>query len=208
MGVVGVIDDLTDPPPPPALTAGDAVVLLGTTRAEVGGSEWATRHGLRTGAPPGVDLAAAAALHDLVRALVTDRAVQGVHDCADGGLGVAIAEMAIAGDVGAQLELERSGGVEWFSESASRVLLSVPGDRVDAVLARAADAGVPAARIGTAGGERLVAPGSFDVAVAQAAAAWRDAIPRARERTGSGMTLHPVQGLTGDRWDTEDVGDH
>jgi phosphoribosylformylglycinamidine synthase len=179
VGVVGVIDELTDPPPPPALFDGDAVVLLGTTGAEVGGSEWATRHGLRTGAPPSVDLAAAALLHDLVRALVTDRAVRGVHDCSDGGLAVAIAEMTIAGDVGAQLELARAGGVEWFSESASRVLLSVSPDRLDAVLARAAAAGVPAARIGTAGGDRLVAPGSFDVAVAVAAAAWRGAIPRA-----------------------------
>jgi phosphoribosylformylglycinamidine synthase subunit PurL len=178
VGVVGVIDELTDPPPPPALTDGDALVLLGTTRAEVGGSEWATRHGLRAGTPPGVDLAAAAALHDLVRALVTERTVGGVHDCADGGLAVAVAEMAIAGDVGARLDPEMPA-VEWFSESSSRVVLSVAGDRVGSVLQRAGAAGVPAARIGTAGGDRLTAPGAFDVTVGAAAAAWRDAIPRA-----------------------------
>jgi phosphoribosylformylglycinamidine synthase len=178
VGVVGVIDELRDPPPPAALTHGDAIVLLGATRPEVGGSEWATRHGLRTGAPPSVDLDAAVALHDVVRALVSERVVHGAHDCADGGLVVAVAEMAIAGDVGAQLTLD-APAVEWFSESTSRVVVSVVRDRVDTVLERAHRAGVPAAVIGAATGDRLTAPGAFDVALAAAAAAWREAIPRA-----------------------------
>ena len=62
VGVVGVIDALPDVPPSIALVAADTIVLLGETRAEVGGSEWATSHGLRGGTPPAVDLLAARAL--------------------------------------------------------------------------------------------------------------------------------------------------
>ncbi|HEX5585783.1 MAG TPA: phosphoribosylformylglycinamidine synthase subunit PurL [Acidimicrobiia bacterium] len=178
VGVVGVIDSLTDVPPPAALVPGHTIVLLGTTHAEVGGSEWATRHGLRAGTPPSVDLDAAIALHGLVTTLVGDRVVGGVHDCSDGGLAVAVAEMAIAGDTGAALTLE-ADALAWFSESTSRVVLSVATDRLSTVLDRAAAAGVPAEVIGTAGGVRFVAPGAFDVDIAEVAAAWREAIPRA-----------------------------
>ncbi len=177
VGVVGVIDDLRDPPPPAAITGGDAIVLLGATGPEVGGSEWATRHGMRGGTPPVADLDAAIALHALVRALVAERAVHGAHDCSDGGLAVAVAEMAIAGDTGARLELDASA-VEWFSESASRVVLSVAPDAADLLLGRAAVAGVPSMRLGSAEGDRLVAP-AFDVALGDAARAWREAIPGA-----------------------------
>jgi phosphoribosylformylglycinamidine synthase len=178
VGLLGVIDELGDVPPPPALGAGDEILLLGATRAEVGGSEWATRHGLRTGVPPAVDLAAACALHDLVRALVRERAVRGVHDCSDGGLAVAVAEMAIAGRTGAELTVDTTG-VHWFSESTSRVVLSVDRASVPALLGRADAVGVAATVIGTVGGDRLRAPGAFDVALDDATAAWRDAIPRA-----------------------------
>jgi phosphoribosylformylglycinamidine synthase subunit PurL len=178
VGLVGVIESLTDVPPPAALVPGHDIVLLGSTRPEVGGSEWATRHGLRGGVPPTVDLDVAIVLHGLVTALVRDRVVGGVHDCSDGGLAVALAEMAIAGDTGAHLTLE-AAAVSWFSESTSRVVVSVASDRLEAVLAQAASAGVPATVIGRADGDRLVAPGAFDVALASAGAAWRDAIPRA-----------------------------
>jgi phosphoribosylformylglycinamidine synthase len=177
VGVIGVIDALPDVPPPPALADGDAVVLLGETRSEVGGSEWATAHGLRGGVPPAVDLDTATDLHGLVCALVVERAVHGVHDCADGGLAVTVTEMAIAGDTGVSLTVEHTA-VEWFSESTSRVVLSVAPGAVDTVLARASAVGVPAAVIGTAGGDR-VRSGTFDVALADAADVWRGAIPRA-----------------------------
>ena len=66
-----------------------------------------------------------------------------------------------------------------FSESANRVVLAVDEARVDEILGRAAAAGVPAAAIGTAGGDRLVWAGAFDVALADAETAWRDALPAA-----------------------------
>jgi phosphoribosylformylglycinamidine synthase len=180
MGVLGVIDELGDSLTTARLAPGERIILLGETRNELGGSEWAAvSHGLDGGRPPAADVAGAAALHELVRALVADRAVTGVHDCADGGLAIALAEMAIAGDVGFRVALPDSvpATAASFGESASRVLLAVTPDRAVAVLDRARSGGVSAAELGSAGGDRLVADEAFDVALADATRAWRDAIP-------------------------------
>jgi phosphoribosylformylglycinamidine synthase subunit PurL len=190
VGVVGVIDGLTSVPPGPRVSDGDVLVLLGRTSAELGGSEWATRHGLRGGSPPAADLAAALALHDVVRTLVHDRVVRGVHDCSEGGLAVAVSEMAIEGNCGVTvaLDTELVPALAWFSESASRVVVSVAPDRAGAVLDAAAAADVPAVRLGVAGGDRIVADGAFSVSVADATTAWRDAIPAALSVTPSAPT--------------------
>src|SRR5204863_9566626 len=119
IGVVGLIDELTLVPPGPRIDPGDDLVLLGHTASELGGSEWAGMHALRGGTPPAADLEVASALHDLVRALVVERAVRGVHDCAEGGLAVTLAEMAVAGECGFEVVLgtELTPSVAWFSES-------------------------------------------------------------------------------------------
>ena len=174
-GVVGLIDDLRDGPPLARLTAGDAIVVLGTTAPELGGSAWATMHGLRDGAPPVADLDAAARLHPLVAALVTERLPSGVHDCSDGGLAIALAEMAINGGIGFDVTI--GGALVCFSESASRVVLSVAPDRVDMVVARASAAKVVAEVIGTATGDLLIAHGAFALPLADATRIYRDAIP-------------------------------
>jgi phosphoribosylformylglycinamidine synthase len=185
VGVVGLIDALTTVPPGPELHDGDAIVLLGHTEPELGGSEWATAHGLRGGRPPDADLGVAAALHDFVREVVVSRDVRGVHDASDGGLAVALAEMAVAGGCGFDVTLatELVPALAWFSESTSRVVLAVDPATADAVVERARAANVPARRLGTAGGDRLVATGpsstEFSVTLAAATHAWRDALPDA-----------------------------
>jgi hypothetical protein len=84
VGVIGLVDSLDSVPPGIGLGGGDGIVVLGETRPELGGSEWATRHGLRAGRPPVANLDLASRVHDLVRALVNERVVHGVHDCSDG----------------------------------------------------------------------------------------------------------------------------
>ena len=187
VGVVGLIDRLDGPVPPAAFRPGGQIVVLGDTAAELGGSEWAAgRHGLLGGRPPEADVAAAGRLNGLVAALVDERVVAGVHDCSDGGLAVALAEMAIAGGCGFAVSAAGSlnglgPAVACFSESANRVVLAVEPARVDAVLSRSSDAGVPAVVIGEAGGDRLTWAGAFDVTLADAERAWRDALPSALE---------------------------
>jgi phosphoribosylformylglycinamidine synthase subunit PurL len=107
------------------------------------------------------------------------RVVTSVHDCADGGLAVALAEMSFGNGTGFTVTPEAGIPVAaWcFAETASRVVLGVDPARVAEVLDRAAALGVRAVRIGEAGGDRLVAPGAFDVARIDAERAWRDAIP-------------------------------
>jgi phosphoribosylformylglycinamidine synthase subunit PurL len=192
VGVVGLIDRLEDRPPPAALVPGQSIVVLGDTAAELGGSEWAAaRHGLLGGRPPAADLAAAGRLHDLVASLVRDRVVDGVHDCSDGGLAVALVEMAIGGGCGFEVAAQASlaalaPAVACFAESANRVVLSVEEAQVDAILGRADTAGVPSAVIGTATGTgepRLIWDGAFDVSLADAESAWRDALPSALSGT-------------------------
>jgi phosphoribosylformylglycinamidine synthase subunit PurL len=175
VGVIGLIDDLASAPPTARLADGDAIVVLGTSAPELGGSTWATFHGLRDGAPPVADLDAAVRLHGVVAGLVRERVPHGVHDCSDGGLAVALAEMAIAGEVGFTVEIGDALGC--FSESASRVVLALDPSAVDAVIERAARAGVPAVPVGRAGGDRLVAEGAFAVDLAAATHAYRDALP-------------------------------
>ncbi len=111
--------------------------------------------------------------------------MSGVHDCAEGGLAVTLAEMAVAGACGFRVALgtDLVPSLAWFSESASRVVVAVDPDRAAALVDRARSANVPAQRLGTAGGERLVAEGAFDVALTAATSAWRDAIPAALGHT-------------------------
>jgi phosphoribosylformylglycinamidine synthase len=182
VGVLGLIDELRAAPPRPALFEGNAVIIIGDVQPELGGSEWAAVvHGLDGGRPPAVDLGTARATHGLVAELARDGAVAGIHDVSDGGLAVALAEMAINGACGAQVTLEFDDctpAEACFAESASVFVTSVAPDRVDDVLLRATNANVRARIVGSSRGERLVAHGAFDVSVADAADTWRNAIPR------------------------------
>jgi len=174
VGVLALIDELVGAPPGPVLRDGDAIIVIGSVAPELGGSEWAAVvHGLDGGAPPAADLAHARATHEKVAALVGARVVNGVHDVSDGGLAVALAEMAINGGVGFEVDLgavgEGTPAEMCFSESASVVVCSVDPERADEV------GGVV---VGHARGDRLVAACAFDVALADADDAWRNAIPR------------------------------
>jgi phosphoribosylformylglycinamidine synthase len=86
-----------------------------------------------------------------------------VHDVSDGGLIVALAEMAIAsGRIGAVLEPPPAGvpaHAHWFGEDQGRYVVAVAASAADAVLGRAEASGAPASRIGVTGGEALILPG-------------------------------------------------
>jgi phosphoribosylformylglycinamidine synthase subunit PurL len=181
IGVVGLMERLERRPPGVGLVDGDRLLLLGTTDPGLGGSLWALRtHGRRGGPLPGLDLAAHARLLGLVRGLVADGVVSGVHDVSEGGIGLALAEMAVRSGVGFAVAGVATAA-ELFSESPSRVVLCVGADQVPEVEARAANAAVPVSGLGVAGGDRLAVAGLVDVALDEAVNAWRSAIPRALE---------------------------
>jgi phosphoribosylformylglycinamidine synthase subunit PurL len=186
IGVVGVIEDAANVLMRAFPGAGLDVVLFGESFAELGGSEYLkTLHGLIRGVPPALDLARERALHRLLVDLAARRLVRSAHDCAEGGLAVALAECCCeASGLGAEIAMAGVAPVAGvdrlaatlFGESASRVLVSVTPDHTAAVLDAARAAGVPAARIGRTGGRtiRISVDGqvTIDLAVSEAEARW------------------------------------
>ena len=111
--------------------AGNTLLLIGETRDELGGSVWASVHGLVGGSVPTADPSTAAPTFALVHRLIVAGLVRSCHDLSEGGLAVALAEMAMAGGLGARVEVE-GGAVALFSESPSRFVLEVgPGDQAE-----------------------------------------------------------------------------
>ena len=149
--------------------AGEAIVLIGETRGHVGASLLLREFGDITGtAPPEVDLAAERRNGDFVRARIHDGAVTACHDVSDGGLLVAVAEMALAGDMGAEIDVPEgvSGELEWlFGEDQARYLVTTTGQ--DALLDAAAAAGAPAFVIGQTGSKSLTVNGVDPISLAE-----------------------------------------
>jgi phosphoribosylformylglycinamidine synthase subunit PurL len=184
IGMVGLIADVDHITTQDFQAEGDAIILLGETYAELGGSEyqkWAT--GSISGRPPHIDLAKEAAVQKLVYDAIRQGLVKSAHDLSEGGLGVALAESCFGNEIGATVSLESDlrSDVLLFSESQSRILLSVAQEQTDAVLALAKERGVPAQVIGTTGGKRLVVNVNgtevIHAPLADLKAAWKDAIP-------------------------------
>jgi phosphoribosylformylglycinamidine synthase len=195
LGVVGLVSDVTRTCTRTFKQAGAAVLALGDNRGELGGSEYLARmHGVVAGAPPALDLGRERALQRLVVQLIGARLVQSAHDCAEGGVAVALAECTFdAGGIGVQAALTAVGppgehqvAATLFGESASRIVVSVAPEQVDAVLTASAAAGVPATKIGQTGGDciTLSVDGivKVDTPVAAAESGWRTAIERRMER--------------------------
>jgi phosphoribosylformylglycinamidine synthase subunit PurL len=123
--------------------------------------------GREEGAPPPVNLAAEKRNGDAVRALIGGGKATAVHDVSDGGLLVAIAEMAMASGIGATLTAAPAPAhAFWFGEDQARYLVTAPAAQADAVIAALKKAGVAAARIGATGGKALTLPGEQPMPVA------------------------------------------
>ncbi len=179
VGVVGLIESLVRRPPGVRLVDGGTIVLLGdptATPADLAGSRWADMAaGHRGGELPALDLDAHGRVCALVRSLVADDLLAGVHDVADGGLGLALAEMAVSSGVGFEVTGLQGGHAGLFSEAPSRVVACVAGV-LDELEARAEATGVKLTVLGRAGGDRLVVDGLVDVALDHATHTWRNAI--------------------------------
>jgi phosphoribosylformylglycinamidine synthase subunit PurL len=171
VAVLGLIDELTKRPPSVRLVEGGTVLLLGGPGAGLGGSLWALRtHDAKGGPLPELDLDLHGRLLAAVREITSE--VDGIHDVSEGGIGVALAEMAVRSGVGFRVS-GIADHVELFNEAPSRVIVCTTNP--DAVRAT----GLPVIELGTAGGDRLVVDGLFDLSVQEATEAWQGAIPAA-----------------------------
>jgi phosphoribosylformylglycinamidine synthase len=151
---------------------GDAIILLGATQGHIGQS-LALRElaGREEGPPPPVDLAAERRHGDFVRSLIAEGKLTACHDLSDGGLLVAVAEMAMAGRLGASLELPveaKATPLAWlFGEDQGRYLVTCAAAEAEALLDRAGKAGVPATSLGRVGGAALTVTGHGSISVAE-----------------------------------------
>jgi phosphoribosylformylglycinamidine synthase len=163
IGGVGLLDDFARAASIGFKAADEMIVLLGETKGWLGQSLWLREVcGREEGAPPPVDLMAERRTGDFVRGLIGERMVTAVHDLSDGGLLVALAEMALASGIGAKLYGPPAFLTEhgfWFGEDQARYVVTIKPDQADTLAARAKAAGVPIRRIGLTHGNTLTLPG-------------------------------------------------
>ena len=155
IGAVGVLNDAAQAMGI-ALAAGHTVLLVGETTGWLGQSLWLREVlGREDGAPPPVDLVAERRHGSFVRDLIHQRLIAACHDVSDGGVLIALVEMALSGEVGVTLTANQDHGF-WFGEDQARYLIATSNPETVEVLARGA--GIPLRRIGHAGGHGLNFP--------------------------------------------------
>jgi phosphoribosylformylglycinamidine synthase len=183
VGVLGVIDDVsTRIPTGFGAEPGESLVLLGTTRDEFGGSEWAhVVHGHLGGTPPQVDLAAERLLAEILVTAARDGMVSAAHDLSDGGLAQAVVEAALIGDTGCRIEppADTDPFVWLFAESAGRALVAVPRADELRFTELCTARGLPWARIGVvdAASDAVEIQHVTTIGLPELRAAWEGTLP-------------------------------
>jgi phosphoribosylformylglycinamidine synthase len=168
IGGVGILADASKSVGLALNSAGDTLLLIGETKGHLGCSLYLREVlGREDGAPPPVDLAAERRNGDFVRSEIAAGRVAACHDISDGGLLVAVAEMAMAGGLGAALALPAGIAPHGFlfGEDQARYVLATAAP--DAVLAAAKAAGVPMLTLGRVGGDQLTLAGGNAISVTE-----------------------------------------
>ncbi|MBL8659603.1 MAG: phosphoribosylformylglycinamidine synthase subunit PurL [Rhodospirillales bacterium] len=173
IGGIGLIANAARRATPALKADGEVLVLIGVEDEDGGG--WLGQSlylrevaGREDGAPPAVDLARERRAGDLVRGLIEDGAIVTCHDISDGGLLVAIAEMALAGARGATLDVSGEGSLHarLFGEGQGRYVIAAAAAQLTHLVQRAVRAGVMAKVIGTVGGSRLTVADGQSISLA------------------------------------------
>ncbi len=159
VGGVGLIPNLDYFATLAGAKEGDAIIMIGDTTGWIGSSIYLRDIAHREeGAPPPVDLALEKKNGDYVRRLIRDRRVNAVHDCSDGGLLITVTEMALAGDIGFNLNRPQNScpiSGWYFGEDQARYILAVDPNSVNPIISTAEGQGIKAAQIGTFSGTQL-----------------------------------------------------
>jgi phosphoribosylformylglycinamidine synthase len=181
IGGVGLMKDVTRHASVPFKAAGETIILIGETKGHLGQSIYVREIlGREEGPAPAIDLKVERRNGDFVRDLIVSGRLKTVHDVSDGGLAVALAEMAMSSGIGARLTMPGSGSRTgfWFGEDQARYVVTVPAAEAERVLSEAKLAGVPAVRLGEAGGASLQFDAEAGVAVAALKAAHEAWLPQ------------------------------
>ena len=180
VGVLGVFDDVARRTPMGFVQEGSTLLLLGDTRTELGGSEWAwAMHRHLGGRPPVVDLEREKLLAEVLIAGSRDGMLDSAHDLSDGGLAQTLVESALDGGIGARVVLPTglSPFVQLFSESAGRALVSVPRSEELRFTEMCSARGLPCTRIGVTDGTSLDVQDVVTLELDTLRTAWEATLP-------------------------------
>ncbi|TYC52348.1 phosphoribosylformylglycinamidine synthase subunit PurL [Rhodobacterales bacterium] len=167
IGGVGLLPDVTVRAGAAFAGEGEAILLIGGHGTHLGASQYlADVLNREEGAPPPVDLGAEKRRGTIVRQLIGSARVTAVHDISSGGLGVALAEMAMASSIGASVKITGPAHAALFGEDQGRYVITVAEDKLEAVLEDILDAGVDVQQIGTTGGTDLTVEDVLTISVA------------------------------------------
>ena len=176
IGVLGVIDDVRRAIPSSYKKSGLELILLGETWEDFDGGEWAHLQKHLGGLPPQVNLK-----HEMrLGKLMSDARDQiaAAHDLSDGGLAVAISEMALAAKIGATVNIPENHFVHLFSETPGRIMIAIESEKVDEFIGRAIDLEITTTRIGKTGGDQLVFENLFSISIAEMRKVNSETLPR------------------------------
>jgi phosphoribosylformylglycinamidine synthase len=180
VGVLGVIDDVSRRTRAGWREAGQQIYLIGSTRDELSGSEWAhVVHGHLGGRPPIADLAAERQLAGLLVAAARDGLVDAAHDLSDGGLAQALVECCLRHGVGCRVRLPDGLDpfVALFSESTARAVVAVPCGKETGFADMCKANSAPHTPIGVVGGARIDVQGRFELPLTELRSAWSATLP-------------------------------
>ncbi len=181
IGGVGLMKDVTKHASVPFKGEGQAILLIGDTKGHLGQSIYVREIlGREEGPAPAIDLKIERRNGDFVRGLIEAGRLTTVHDVSDGGLAVALAEMAMSSGIGARVAHAGAGSRTgfWFGEDQARYVLAVPAGDVERILSDAKLAGVPAVKLGETGGTSLQFDGEAGVSVKALKAGHEEWLPK------------------------------
>jgi phosphoribosylformylglycinamidine synthase len=176
IGMVGVIDDVAQRCTAGFRQEGDLIALVGPIDAELGASEYQRiADGVNSGPPPRLDIELERRVHGFVLEAIAAGLLHSAHDCAEGGLAIAIAESCLLGDIGAWVDIDElaqpQGLIEveagiLFGESQSRFVISFAREALVRLHELAGRHSVPFRGLGSVGGERVCVTRCIDVSLA------------------------------------------
>ena len=181
VGMVGLISDYGQRLAAGLRSEGDFVLLIGSSHNDLGGSEYLkVEHGVVAGRPPALDLSRERAVHRLVLAAAENGLLHSAHDCAEGGMLIALAESCLLGGIGVRCpairpEIPLRMDAALFGESPSRFVVSLPSRAMPELQSLARRHHVEISLLGLAGGETIEFEGQFRLALTEIRQAWEGA---------------------------------
>ncbi len=178
VGMIGLIDDYGKRLSAGLRAEGDFVLLIGSSQNDIGGSEYLkVEHGVVAGRPPALDLTRERAVNRLILTAAQGGYLHSVHDCAEGGMLVALTECCLLGGIGVRCPALRPEpplrlDAAFFGESPSRYIVSVPSRAMPELQSLARRHNVELSLLGLAGGDVIEFEGQLKLSLADLRQAW------------------------------------